>query len=225
VSGNQVFAPEAVVIATDRTRELMRNDDFLTGVVAAIPRLEQLLGETEDPARRSFLLENLHAYRAYLAEAPDHRVVLPAVTFARRLRIHGSQRSVELVCSGGGHSPSDSYLHVPDVRVALMGDLLMVGRHGAFPLGDPVEWRRILGEVLELDLDRLVPGHGPMGTLADVEWERRYLEMVESVAAAVARGELAREEAAALPPFDDLDQTPIFDINLDALLRRLAATG
>jgi glyoxylase-like metal-dependent hydrolase (beta-lactamase superfamily II) len=225
VAGNQVFAPEAVVIATERTRELMRTDEFAAGAAAAVPRIERQLPETEDESRRSFLLENLHAYRAYLAETAERRLVLPTVTFERRLRIHGSDRSVELICHGGGHTSSDSFLHLPEDRVALMGDLLMVGRHAAFPHGDPVEWRRILTEVLELDLDRVVPGHGPVGTLDDVDVIRRYLEMVESGAGALARGELAREEATVPAPFDGLDQSPIFDINVDVLVRRLSPAG
>lgn len=224
VAGNQVFVPDAIVIATARTRELMRTDNFAAGVVTAIPSLERQLPETDDPLRRSFLLENLHAYRAFLAEVDEHQVVLPTVTFDRRLRIHGSARSVELVCHGGGHSPSDSYLHLPEDRVALMGDLLMVGRHAAFPQGDPAQWRRILTRMLELDLDHVVPGHGPVGTLQDVEMNRRYIEMVESLAGAIVRGELAREEAVAPAPFDGLDQTQIFHINVDALVRRLSPT-
>src|SRR5437588_715096 len=132
-------------------------------------------------ARRTFLLENLHAYRAYRAEADERQQVLPTITFEQRLRIRGSGRTVELVCPGGGHTASDSYLHLPEDRVAIMGDLLAVGRHPAFPHGDPVEWRRILTEVLELDLESLVPGHGPVGTLADVELEHDDLGRVEAI--------------------------------------------
>ena len=221
VAGNQVFAPEAVVIGTERTCELMRTDMFATASAAAIPRLERQLRETGDESRRTFLLENLHAYRAYRAEADERQQVLPTVTFERRLRIRGSGRTVELVCPGGGHTASDSYLHLPEDRVAIMGDLLAVGRHPAFPHGDPVEWRRILTEVLELDLERLVPGHGPVGTLADIELEHDYLGMVEAIATIVARRDLTREEIIVPPPFDRLDQSPIFDINVDVLARRL----
>ena len=46
-------------------------------------------------------------------ELPHLETVLPSVIFEKHLVIHGSKRTVELHCIGGGHSPSDTFLYLP----------------------------------------------------------------------------------------------------------------
>jgi cyclase len=41
---------------------------------------------------------------------PELRTVLSNLTFEDKLVIHGSARTVELYCYGGGHTPSDAFL-------------------------------------------------------------------------------------------------------------------
>lgn len=90
---------------------------------------------------------------------------------------------------GEGTLPSDAFLYLPEDRVALMGDLLFAGSQPGFQHGDPREWRRILRQVRELDLECVVPGHGPVGTVRDLDSELEYLAYIEEVARSVIRGE------------------------------------
>lgn len=180
VLGNQVFAPGAVFIATEPTREWMlahRIAERLPPQLAALQ--EQLAGETDEAARAA-IAETLLEGRHLAAALPGLRRVYPDVLFDRRLTLQGEGRRADLLCWGGGHTSSDTFLYLPDDRVAVMGDLVM---SGVMPLvtGDASEWRRILERVRELRLERVVPGHGPPGGPDDVEGTDAYLAWVIEV--------------------------------------------
>jgi cyclase len=202
VMGNQVFVPDAVVISTANTRERLRISPLFQQLPALIAGLEERIAGERDEASRSALSFDLADYGLLGTEAHDLQRVLADVTFDQHLTLYGSKRRAELITYGGGHTSSDAFVYLPDDRVALMGDLLFVGSHPGFAHGDPREWQRILRQVLELDLECVVPGHGPVGTALDLDSELRYLVYTEELARSVIRAERTKEEALEepLPP-------------------------
>ena len=149
-------------IATERTRELMLEHRIGERLPPQLARLEERLAGEMDEAERGPAEELLAEGRHLLAALPGLRRVYPDVTFERRLTLRGSGRRAEVLCLGGGHTASDAFVHLPDDRVALMGDLLLVGVPPLTVHGDAREWRRIVAEVRALDVERFVPGHGPV---------------------------------------------------------------
>ena len=95
---------------------------------------------------------------------PVLEIIPPHLTFDDRLTISGTKRHVELLTYGGGHTPSDAMLYLPEDRVLFTGDLLCVQAHPMLTQGDPHEWLRILDRIEQLDFEIAVPGHGPVGT-------------------------------------------------------------
>src|SRR5262249_36133108 len=151
------------------TRERLRTGAQLAQLPAFIAALQaRLAGEHAEPARAA-LAADLADYRLLAAGAAGVRPVLADVTFDDPLVVHGTRRRAVLVTHGGGHTSSDAFVHLPDDRVALMGDLLVVGGHPGFRHGDCASWRRIIDRVRMLDLALMVPGHGPVGTPRDLE--------------------------------------------------------
>lgn len=96
--------------------------------------------------------------------------------------IYGRQRTVELLTYGGGHSQSDAILYLPQEKVVFMGDLLSIQCHPALYDGDPGEMPRILDLVKRLQPQTLVPGHGPIGTLSDLQTMQQYLATMTETA-------------------------------------------
>ncbi len=128
----------------------------------------------------------------------SHRIVPPELTFEGEMELTGSRRSVRLITYGGGHSPSDVFAFLPDERIVLAGDLVMVGLHPSVSDGWPDRWTRILGRVQRLRPDRVVPGHGPVGSGRSVAVAREYLGRLERIVRRAARegatlGEIVRE--------------------------------
>ena len=97
---------------------------------------------------------------------------------------------------GPAHCDGDVIVYHPRQRILFTGDLLFVGR---FPwLGDcDVDgWIGTLQRLTAMDVETVVPGHGPVSTLKEVAQFRDLLASLRSaVARAISSG--ASEDAAA----------------------------
>lgn len=228
VTGNQVFLPEAIFVSTSRTRELIAEGEFLAAlpeIAGEIAQMEQELATCEDEHKCRDLSEQIGDYRAVLAAAPTLQQVLPTLTFEDKLVFHGSRRSAELLCYGGGHTESDAFLYLPAERLALMADLVLVGCHPMFVQGDPQAWQRILERVMQLDILTILPGHGPVGTLEDARLIQGYLQTLENLARPIFErgGTLEEAQQLSLPePFASWGFRYIFNWNIETLFKRYA---
>lgn len=151
-----------------------------------------------------------------LATPPDLGVPSADVTFESELRLHGVKRSARVLTFGGGHSPSDVLLQLPDEQVTFLGDLLSVGFHPSIGDGTPSEFLRILDRVRALPAGRSVPGHGPVGDDASLETMQRYIARLLATARAARESGTDRETFAQRPPeppFDDWRLSPIYPGN------------
>ncbi len=203
VNGNMVFPPDIPILATGATRELLATHgqeelvEDLRRLSAALPELEAKIAQEQDASRRKNLSAKLAADREYAAALPTLEVRLPTQTFEDRLALRGTRRSAELLTFGGGHSPSDAQLWLPEDRLAFLGDLLFVQLQPWLPGGNPEAWIEILQRVETLDIATAVPGHGAVGTLADCASLRGYIETLLS---------LTREAVASGQTWDDFKQ-------------------
>lgn len=205
VHGNVVFAPETIFIATGKTRELMQTrsveelaDDHKT-LGSYLESLEQQIAQEQHEARRASLIAWLETNRDYAAVLPTLEIRLPMLTFEDRMVFHGAGRTVELLSYGGGHTQSDALLYLPEERVAFLGDLLFVQCHPWLPGGDMEQWQRILQQVERLNIARAVPGHGPVGTLADATLLRQYIADLTHLGQEAARDGKSKDEFKRTP--------------------------
>jgi len=116
---------------------------------------------------------------AFAREFPLLKMTLPTVTFEDRLVIHDGSREIHLWHPGvPAHTAGDATVFLPKERVLFTGDLAF---HYVTPLafqGHVGHWIEAADRVLAFDADVVVPGHGPVGTLADVRLLRDYLVLV-----------------------------------------------
>lgn len=64
--------------------------------------------------------------------------------------------------------------------------------------GDASEWLRILERAEALEIERVVQGHGPVGTRADLAAMRAYLADLTRLAAEAAGAGVAPEQAETI---------------------------
>ncbi|KEO81257.1 MBL fold metallo-hydrolase [Tumebacillus flagellatus] len=208
VRGNQVFR-DAVILSTELTRELIGQDrarvaqqrDGIHGYHASLPAKVEA-AQTEEERRA---LEMQLSQIGEICETIDTlELTLPTVTFSEQLVIHGTKRRAELFCFGGGHSPSDTFLYLPEEKIVFFADLLFTSGHLAV-WEDAREWHRILTRVQEeFAMDVLVPGHGSVGTREDLAKNLRYLEVfLQTIEEGKARG-LSEDELQKLPIPEEL---------------------
>jgi cyclase len=102
-----------------------------------------------------------------------------------------------------GHTPGQLAVHVPEERVVFTGDTIFNGCQTWLMTSDVEQWLAALERISALDVDHLVPGHGPVTTLAAVDAQRAMLlEWQAAVAHAVAQG-WTREETIERVHFRD----------------------
>jgi len=98
---------------------------------------------------------------------------LSNITIDQKGSLYLGGKQVDLFYFGRGHTNGDIVALFPAQRVLAAGDLFTIG--DATPElvdypggGSAKEWPQTIAGVLTLDFDQVVPGHGPVGTKADM---------------------------------------------------------
>ncbi len=205
--GNQVFASHAPIIATHQTREMIpMMMDYLKQAKEDPSELEKELQEdqerlkTETDLRRRKALElSIARWRYVLASLPTLEFRLPNQTFEGQLVFHGTQRRAELLTEGKGHTDSDAYLVLPEERIMFMGDLGFFQTQSFMAFCDPEAWMAQLESMQQSNIETFVPGHGPLGTKADIALQGEYITALEGLVAQVIKEGGSVEEALQRP--------------------------
>ena len=229
VRGNQVFPARAAIISTTRTRELIATkgvehiqQDARTSKLD-LQKLDKQIVTERDPLQQEFLRIEAAEARAIQESLPILKLRLPNWTFDSQLILHGSQRTAQVITLGGGHTESDAFLVLPAERIAFLGDLLFVRSHPYLGHGDPHALSQGLAAIERLGVETVVPGHGPVGTAADLHLFRQYLTTLEELVQVVIGVGGSADEAArqGVPqPFTDWQFGFFLAMNLRFLYER-----
>jgi len=102
-----------------------------------------------------------------------------------------------------GHTPGQLAVHVPEERVVFTGDTIFSGCQTWLMTSNVAEWLDALERIRTLDVDWIVPGHGPVVSQQYLDVQRSHLmEWKTAVATAIANG-WTREETIARVDFRD----------------------
>ena len=102
-----------------------------------------------------------------------------------------------------GHTPGQVAVYVPEDRVVFTGDTIFSGCQTWLMTSDVDQWITALDRIAALDVDHVVPGHGPVTTPRYLAVQRsNLLDWKAVVGAAVAQG-WSREQTVARVNFAD----------------------
>ena len=164
------------------------------------------------------VLPNIDPY-AYAVEAiptddPEGAAILPdrdtyfrdpnkgTIVFNRDLTLRVGDHTFHLLYTPG-HTRGQIAVHIPEERVVLTGDTIFHDVQTWLMESDVPQWLEALERVRALDVDHLLPGHGPVTTTAYVATQRAVLlDWTSAVADAIAKG-WSREETVARVNFAD----------------------
>ena len=120
----------------------------------------------------------------------------PTTTFEEELVLTVGDKAVHLIQVGPAHTRGDTLVYVPANRVVFTGDILFMGSHPVMWEGPVSNWVRACDVLLALDVDIVVPGHGPLTDKTGVRAARAYWVALErAVQAGHAAGATARRFA------------------------------
>jgi cyclase len=102
-----------------------------------------------------------------------------------------------------GHTPGQLAVHVPEERVVFTGDTIFSGCQTWLMTSNVEQWLAALERIRTLDVNWIVPGHGPVVGKQYLDVQRSHLmEWKTAVATAVANG-WSRDETVARVSFKD----------------------
>ena len=110
--------------------------------------------------------------------AEKRPTAVPDLTFADSMTVELGGKTVELSYVGPSHSNSMIVMNFTNERTIYIVDLFTKNRVGFKGLADSYwpGWINALKKVESMDFDRLAPGHGALGTRADLVAHRTYYE-------------------------------------------------
>jgi cyclase len=156
---------------------------------------------------------------AYAAEAiptddPDGASIFPdrdeyysdpnkgQLVFTGDLELRVGKHTFQLIHTPG-HTPGQVAVFVPEERAVFTGDTVFSECQTWLMTSDVDQWLAGLEVIKGLDVDHVIPGHGPVTTKRYLATQRSVLlEWVSAVATAVAKG-WTREETIARVNFAD----------------------
>ncbi|MFX1603814.1 MAG: MBL fold metallo-hydrolase [Promethearchaeota archaeon] len=153
------------------------------------------------------------AFDAWKKEEPDFaeyideiEIVIPTTGFENERVIRNKDLQLEFYHSGG-HSSCSSYAYFPNERVLFTGDDLAARSwpYISDTAGDPEKWMKTFEHMLSLEIDVVVPGHGPLGGKELIEEQLSYLQALKTaVLKAISDGK--GPEEVEVPEFYEPDE-------------------
>jgi len=141
---------------------------------------------------------------------PSPAEALPQQTFATSHKLQGNGETLDLHYFSPAHTDTDIYVHFQKANVLHMGDTFF---NGIFPLVDAGSGGKFNGMIAAADKGlaladgntKIIPGHGPLGSKADLAKYRDMLVTARDRVQKLKTAGKSVEEAAAEKPLADLE--------------------
>jgi glyoxylase-like metal-dependent hydrolase (beta-lactamase superfamily II) len=135
---------------------------------------------------------------------------LPSITFDESMHAWHNGDSLDLVHFDPAHTDSDIYIHFHNANVLHVGDIWF---NGMYPFIDEATGGAIGGMIHASEKalavadssTKIIPGHGPMGSRADLQKYRDMLSSIRDKVAALRASGASEQQAVAKKPTADFD--------------------
>jgi cyclase len=210
--GNQLVAG-ARIVASERTATEMAElpPEAMAGLIEQAPKMGRV-GE--------FFLECFGSF-----EFAGIELTSPSDTFHDELTLRVGELEAHLIEVGPAHTRGDTLVHLPARRVLFAGDILFHGGHPIAWAGPVSNWIAACERILTLDVDVIVPGHGPLADKAAVRDLRAYFEYVHDQARERFQAGMTPLEAArdmAMDRYAQWGDSERLVVNVHTIFRELS---
>lgn len=146
----------------------------------------------------------------------------PTKTFRGRHTLQVGDKPVHLIEVGPAHTAGDVLVHSPKDKTIFTGDILFIDGTPIMWAGPVENWLAACDLILSLDLDVIVPGHGPITDATGVRKVADYLRFVQREARNRFDAGMSSEEAAldiALGDYDSWSDAERIAVNVETCYR------
>lgn len=149
---------------------------------------------------------------------------LPDRTFTGEYTVKVGDKEVQLIQVGPAHTAGDVIAYVPANRVVYTGDILFIDGTPIAWTGPVSNWIRACDRIMALDVEVVVPGHGPITDKAGVKRMQDYLTYIDTETRKRHTAGMNSWEAAqdiALGSFGEWDAAGRIAVTVDTLYREI----
>jgi glyoxylase-like metal-dependent hydrolase (beta-lactamase superfamily II) len=153
------------------------------------------------------------------------RFTPPTRTFDGTLDLRVGDKTLHLMEVGPAHTRGDVLVHSPLDRVVFTGDILFINSTPVMWQGPVANWIEACLRIEDMDVDLIVPGHGPITDKHGVAKVRHYLQFVRDQARRRYDAGLTAFEAAKdieLAEYSSWADPERIAVNVDTLYREFS---
>ncbi|MFP6815471.1 MAG: MBL fold metallo-hydrolase [Pseudomonadales bacterium] len=222
------------LVNTHANGDHCNGNDLVTGaeIIASKACAQELANE--DPAMMLKMMKRapemgevgeffVHCFGAF--DFTDIHPTLPTRTFEGELEVKVGDKDVVLKQVGPAHTAGDILAYVPKERLIFTGDILFIEGHPILWAGPIANWIDACDYMLSLELENVVPGHGPITDKRGVQAVRDYLTYIRDEARKRFDANMPAEEAAldiSLTDFDSWGDAERIAVNVAVLYKEFA---
>jgi len=213
--GNQLVAQARIIASQKCAEEMSRFKPVSMATMLKAATVLQAMGPLGKGLVRAGGLIGLKKLEA-LGDAAEYaleifkgfdfkgiQLTLPKETFDQDLELTVGSKTVRLFEVGPAHTMGDTLVYAADDKTVFTGDILFNQGHPIMWAGPVSNWIRACNRILSLDVETVVPGHGPITDKEGVKQLKAYLEYLQREAGLRYEAGMTVEEAARDISFED----------------------
>lgn len=146
----------------------------------------------------------------------------PTRTFSGELSLQVGDKPVSLIEVGPAHTAGDVLVHLPEDRIVYTGDILFIDGTPIMWVGPVANWIAACDRIIAMDVEAIVPGHGPITDKAGVRMVQEYLRFIDTETRKRFDAGLSPRDAAhdiAFGDFSSWSDAERIAVNVDTLYR------
>jgi glyoxylase-like metal-dependent hydrolase (beta-lactamase superfamily II) len=132
------------------------------------------------------ILTNAGNYGLKPEEMAGTEISLPSLSFSDQLAIDLGGTEVQLIRTAPSHTAGSLVVYLPREKILFSGDILFTDFHPFLADGDFAGWSKTIDNLLTMDVEKIVPGHGPLSTKKDLADMKEYLALFDKKARELA---------------------------------------
>lgn len=207
--GNELVVGAEIIASTASAAEMA---ELTPDAMAAIVEVAKDMGPTGEYF--------LHCFGKFRFDGINFTP--PTRTFDGEMAVQVGDKHVQLIEVGPAHTRGDVLVLSPSDKTVFTGDILFIEGTPIMWQGPVANWIAACERIEAMDVDAIVPGHGPVTDKAGVQAVRGYLQFVHDEARSrYDNGMLAADAARdiELGAYRDWLDSERIAVNVDSLYR------
>lgn len=132
------------------------------------------------------ILKNAGNYGLKPEDMAGTEILAPTFSFSEKLSIDLGGVDVQLLRTSPSHTAGSLVVYLPKEKLLFSGDILFTDFHPFLADGDFSGWKATLDNLLAMDVEKIVPGHGSLSTKKDLQEMKAYLTLFDTKARELA---------------------------------------